>query len=112
MIPPGAVLLERVISELGGTVAPDALILTNSERSVDYNCSLLGNGPAVVAAGGGGGGGGGGGSGGSGGGGGGSGDEGGKGDALIVTATVAVQKQGGVRHRRFMKEVDEQGFRR
>ena len=111
MIPPGAVLLERVISELGGTVAPDALILTNSERSVDYNCSLLGNGPAVVAAGGGGGGGGGGGSGGSGGGGG-SGDEGGKGDALIVTATVAVQKQGGVRHRRFMKEVDEQGFRR
>ena len=40
MIPAGTVLRERVVSELGGTVAPDALILTDAERNVDYCCQL------------------------------------------------------------------------
>lgn len=99
MIPAGTVLRERVVSELGGTLAPDALILTDSERSVDYCCCQLEPQAAAAAAGGG--------------------DDGRATEAVAeaVAAGEAAQKgrqqqTKGVRHRRFMKEMDEQGFRR
>ena len=87
MISAGTVLRERVVSELGGTLAPDALILTDAERSLDY-CFCQ---PEPAA--------------------------GGRGDGRVTAAMAAGsaqkgQPQKGVRHRRFMKEMDEQGFRR
>ena len=82
MIPPGTVLQEGVVSELGGTVAPDALILTKAERKADY---VL---PEPLANGGG----------------------GAAGAAAAALASQELARR--VRHRRDWEETDEKGFRR
>lgn len=88
MIPPGTVLQEGVVSELGGTVAPDAFILTNAEQKADYALpEQLANGGSGVGRG------------------------GGSGEAAAV-ASQEVARRVGVRHRRGWNEMDEKGFRR
>lgn len=85
MIPPRTVLQEGVISELGGTVAPDAFILTDAEQKADY-CQ-----PEPLAVGGGG---------------------GGKGVEAAATASQQLARRVGVRHRRDWNDMDGNGFRR
>lgn len=86
MIPPETVLQEGVVSKLGGTVAPDAFILTNAERQADYAVpeplvkeSGAGRGAAAAAA---------------------------------IASQEAARRVVGIRHRRDWDEVDEKGFRR
>lgn len=84
MIPPGAVLQEGVVSELGGTVAPDALILTSAERKVDYDL------PDPLAI------------------------DGGEGGAAAAAEArlQEMARREWIRHRRDWSERDEKGFRR
>ncbi len=84
MIPPRTVLQEGVISELGGTVAPDALILTSAERTADYDL------PDPLTIGGG---------------------EGGAAAAAEARLQEMARREW-VRHRRDCSEKDEKGFRR
>lgn len=82
MIPPGAVLQEGVVSELGSTVAPDAFILTKAERQADYDL------PEPLAKG------------------------GGRGGAATAAAAASQEVARRVRHRRDWDEMDGKGFRR
>lgn len=88
MIPPGMVLQKGVVSDLGGTVAPDAIILTNAEKTADYAVLNLASG--------------------------GRGNDGVRktGGAVVLAAAAREAAERGVRHRRDWEEVDEHGFRR
>ncbi|CAM9395424.1 unnamed protein product [Ectocarpus sp. 12 AP-2014] len=83
MIPPGVVLEEGVVSDLGGHIAPDAIVLTNAEKKVDFSP------PEALA-----------------------GDKRVGGGAAAKRNRKAGKEQEWVRHRRDWKEVDEKGFRR
>ncbi|CAM9868068.1 unnamed protein product, partial [Ectocarpus fasciculatus] len=83
MIPPGVVLEEGVVSDLGGHVAPDAIVLTKAEKKVDFSP------PEVFT-----------------------GDRRGGGGAAAKRSRKAGKDEEWVRHRRDWKEVDERGFRR
>lgn len=85
MIPPGVILQERVVSDIDGLAAPDALILTGAEKDVDYSPLNLveARGGEISLA----------------------------GATAVATAAREAEKRG-VIHRRDWPEVDEQGFRR
>ncbi|CAM9295450.1 unnamed protein product [Ectocarpus sp. 13 AM-2016] len=83
MIPPGVVLQEGVVSDLGGHIAPDAIVLTKAEKKVDFSP------PEALA-----------------------GDKRGGGGTAMKRSRKAGKEQEWVRHRRDWKEVDEKGFRR
>ncbi|CAM9963332.1 unnamed protein product [Ectocarpus sp. 6 AP-2014] len=83
MIPPGVVLEEGVVSDLGGHIAPDAIVLTKAEKKADFSP------PGVLA-----------------------GDRRGGGGAAVKRSRKAGKEQEWVRHRRDWEEVDEKGFRR
>lgn len=89
MISPGVVLREGVVSDLGDSVAPDAIILTSAEKNADFSLmnlsATINNSSGSISP-----------------------KEG------MTLAAVASREGAGrrVRHRRDWKEVDDQGFRR